>query len=137
PALPCLAAEEDVGRDVERGRDREILVDGLDAGPARVERPAEVDGLPVEPDLALVWLQRARQRLDQRRLAGAVVADHGEDLPGQELEVGPVQRHDLAEALDEPACREHRGRGGQRDLRRRRLSTETARITSTPVTRYW
>ena len=37
-----LAAEEDVRRDVERRGDGEVLVDGLDPGPARVARRAEV-----------------------------------------------------------------------------------------------
>ena len=90
------------------GRDREVLVDGLDPGAARVERGAEVHALAVQEDLALVRLERARQRLDQRRLAGAVVADDREDLAGVELEVGAVQGDDVAEALDEPARLEDR-----------------------------
>ena len=51
------------------------------------------------------------QRLDQRRLAGAVVADHGEDLAGQQLEVGAVQRGDVAVALDQAARFQHRSGG--------------------------
>ena len=39
-------------------------------------------------------------RLD---LAGAVVADHGEDLAGIEIEIGMVQGRDAAIALDQAA----------------------------------
>ena len=88
PRSPRLPAEEDVGGDVEGRGDGEVLVDGLDAGAARIARGAEVHALAVEPDLALVRLQRARERLDQRRLAGAVVADDREDLVGIQLQIG-------------------------------------------------
>ena len=49
---------------------------------ARIDRRAEVDGLAVEPDLALIGDDRAGERLDQRRLAGAIVADHARISPG-------------------------------------------------------
>ena len=58
----------------------------------RIGRRLEVDDLAVELDLAFVGDRGARQRLDQRRLAGAVVADHCEDLAGAQFEVGAVQR---------------------------------------------
>ena len=61
--------------------------------------------LAAEADLAGVRDHGAAERLDQRRLAGAVVADHGEDLAGIEIEVGVVERGDAAVALDELARR--------------------------------
>jgi hypothetical protein len=100
--LAFLAAEEQVVGDVEAGRDRQGLVDGLDAGGAGVHRRAEMHRLAVEEDLAAVRDQRAGQRLDQAGLAGAVVADHREDLAGVELEVAAVERgDDPAVALDQ------------------------------------
>ena len=75
--LALLAAEEQVVGDVEAGCDRERLVDGLDAGVARLHRVLEVHGLAVEQDLALVRHERAGQALISARLAGAVVADDG------------------------------------------------------------
>jgi hypothetical protein len=45
----------------------------------------------------------ARDRLDHRGLAGAVVADHGKDFAGIEIEIGLVERGDAAIALDETA----------------------------------
>jgi hypothetical protein len=88
-------------------------------------------------DLSVVRLQRAGEGLDQRRLAGAVVADHGDDLVRVQLEVGPVERDDVAIPLDEPTCLEDRLARVQSRLRCVSWSTETARITRIPVTRYW
>ena len=51
--------------------------------------------------VALVGHHRAREALDERRLAGAVVADHGEHLAGVQLEVGAGERCHPAEALDQ------------------------------------
>jgi hypothetical protein len=107
-----LAAEEQVLGDGHRRRDGEFLVHGLDAGAARIGRAAEVHRPAVELDLALVGHQRARQRLDQRGLARAVVADHREDLAGAQVEVGAVQRGDVAVALDQAARLHHEGGGG-------------------------
>src|SRR5205823_3357692 len=132
-----LAAEEDVRRDVERRRDGEILIDGLDPGTARVAGGPEVHGLGVEQDLALVRLDRARERLDQRRLAGAVVADDREDLLRIELEVSASQREDVAVALDESPRLEDRRNVVHSRLRCVSWSTDTARMTRIPVTRYW
>ena len=54
-----LASEEKVAGDVERGSDRERLVDGLDAGGTSLLRSFEQDRLAVELDLALVGDHRA------------------------------------------------------------------------------
>ena len=96
-----LAAEEHVGAGVELGREREVLVDGLDPQAARVERRVQLDRLALEEDLAGVGLVDAGQRLDQRRLAGAVVADERDDLVGVDGEARAAQRADAAEALDD------------------------------------
>ena len=66
-----------------------------------VHRAAEVDLLAVQQDLALVRDQRPGQRLDQAGLAGAVVADHREDLAGIELEVAAVDGGHPAVPLDQ------------------------------------
>ena len=70
-----LAAEEQVCRSVELVRERKILVDGLDAELARFARVRDGDRFAVDRDLAGVGMVDARDDLDQRRLAGAVVAD--------------------------------------------------------------
>ena len=62
---------------------------------------------PPRPDLALVERVDAGDALDQRRLAGAVVADQGHHLAAADLEVDPVERLDGAERLrDAPALEE-------------------------------
>ena len=106
---PQLAAEEQVLGDGHRRRDRQVLVAAFDAGAARVDRRAELHRLAVEQDLAGVGHGGAGQRLDQAALAGAVVADHRQDLAGAQLEVGAVQRRDLAVALDQAAGLHHEG----------------------------
>jgi hypothetical protein len=102
-----LAAEEHVVGDRQRRRQRQVLVDGLDAGVARLHRRAELHLLAFEADLAFIRGDRARYRLDQRGLAGAVIADDGEDFAGIEVEIGVVERGDAAIALDETACGEN------------------------------
>ena len=57
--------------------------------------------LAAEPDFAGIGDHRAAERLDQRRFAGAVVADDREDLAGIKIEIGVVERGDATIALDE------------------------------------
>ena len=102
-----LAAEEDVGDDVEVLAQREILEDG---GDAEVERGAGLgqrDGLAVESDRAGARRMHAGEDLDQRRFAGAVVADQRHDLAGVHVEVDVGQRRDGAEILRDAAQAQH------------------------------
>ena len=85
------------------GGQRQVLVDGLDPQPARVERGVDLDRLALEEDLAGVGLVHACQRLDEGRLAGAVVSDERDDLVGVDGEARAAQRADAAEALDDPS----------------------------------
>ncbi len=52
----------------------------------------------------------AADALDERRLAGAVVAEQGEDLARVDLEVHVLERQDRAEALGRPADGDRRAR---------------------------
>ncbi len=54
PGFADLAAEEHVVGDRQRRRKREVLIDGLDAGVARLHRRLEVDLLALQRDLALI-----------------------------------------------------------------------------------
>ena len=58
-------------------------------------------GWPSKRISPAVGLVHAGQRLDQRRLAGAVVADERDDLVGVDGEARAAQRADAAEALDD------------------------------------
>ena len=74
--------------------------------------------LAVQEHLAGVGDQGAGQRLDQGRLAGAVVADDRQHLAGEQVDVDTVEPDDLAEGLDQPAGRQD-GRAGIGQHRRR------------------
>src|SRR3546814_4604610 len=54
-------------------------------------------------DLARGGLIDSGENLDQRGLAGTVVADQGHDLPGMDLEIDVGQRRDGAEILGNAA----------------------------------
>ena len=93
-----LAAEEHVLGRVEVRGEREVLVHDLDADRGGVVRRREVHRLALEEHLARVDVEVAREGLDEGRLAGAVVADQGDDLAGVDVEVGPVEGLDAPEA---------------------------------------
>ena len=89
--------------DVEVVAQREVLVDDLDAERVGLLRAVDGDRLALEEHLA------ARRTggcpaiaLDQRALAGAVVADERGHLPGVDVEVDAVQHVHGAEALVDP-----------------------------------
>ena len=134
-----LAAQEQVFGDGHRRSHRQVLIHRFDALASGIDRGVKLDRLSVQQHLAFVGNERAGQRLDQRGLARAVVADDGEDLAGQQLEVGAIQRGDVTVALDEAARFHHQGsrRGGHvaHILRRDSWSVVTARITRIPVIR--
>ena len=108
--LHRLAAEEDVGADRQIVGQRQVLVDRLDAVVAGLLRRGERDALAVERDVALVIVEHAGDRLDQRRLAGAVVAGKRHDLAGMDVE------RDVARAWTPPKCLETSLDGKDRGL---------------------
>src|SRR6185437_8999923 len=110
-----LAPEVHVLDDVEVVAEREILVDDLDPEARRDLRAADVHLAPLEEDLAVVRHVRAGDALDQRRLAGAVVADERHDLARTQLEVDVGERLDRAEGLRDPAELEKGGGGVAHD----------------------
>ena len=63
-----------------------------------------------EPDLAGVGLVDPAQRLDQRALAGAVVADERDDLAGVHRQRDAGERLDAAEPLDDALAADSHGR---------------------------
>src|SRR5262249_44645396 len=97
-AVGDLPADEEVPPQPLFLAQRFLLIDGLDA-----ERVSEPDGPLLEADLAIADEQPPRGRpqgsghdLDQRRLAGAVVAEQAHDLAIPDGEGHVVERHDFA-----------------------------------------
>src|SRR4029077_10037755 len=112
-----LAAEVHVLDDVEVVAESEILIHDLDPEPAGVLRAVAVNLAPLEQDLAAVGRVCPGDALDQRRLAGAVVADERHHLAGADLEVDVAQRLDGAEGLGDAAKLEERVFGQRWGLR--------------------
>src|SRR6185295_6660375 len=102
-AAADLPPEEEVRRRIELGREREVLVDGLDPERTGLDRRAERDLAALEQDLSRVRGLDAGQALHERALAGAVVADEGDDLAGEDGEVRAAQRAHAPEALHDAA----------------------------------
>ncbi len=75
-----LGPEHDVLGDGEDGDELEVLVDHPDAAADGVARALHAHRLAAQEHLAAVGLVEAEQHLDQRRLAGAVLAQQAEDL---------------------------------------------------------
>ena len=82
--------------------EREILIDDLDTELGGVTRAVDVDMGTVVEHLALVEGINTDNALDERRLAGPVVADQSHDLAATDLEVDAVERLDGAEGLRAP-----------------------------------
>src|SRR5699024_2947286 len=76
---------------------------GRDPGGLGVGGAAEPAQVAADPHLALVDRVDAGERLDERRLPGAVLTHEGVDLPGEQAEVDAVERLDPREG-DRDAC---------------------------------
>ncbi len=74
-------------------------MDDGDAVLGRVVGTPHRDDVAVSAKLAAVWCVHAGQRLDERRLAGAVLSHQSVDLTGQDREIDPVQGQDAGKAL--------------------------------------
>ena len=81
-----VAAGEDVLGDGQILEDRRLLVHGDDAQPVCGLRVGDPPRRALDRDLALVGLDDPGQDLDERRLAGAVLADERVDGAGTDRE---------------------------------------------------
>ena len=112
-------ADRDVVGDREVGDQRQLLEDADDAG--RVAPPpatAKATGWPSSSMRPASGCDDAGHDLDQRRLAGAVLAEHGMDAAGLDREVGALERAHAAVALGDAL---HRRTGSSADLAPRPL----------------
>src|SRR5579863_2850336 len=132
PGRAHLAPQEHIVGDRQGRREREVLIDCLDSGFPCVDRRAEMHDLAGEPDFSGIGNDGAAERFDERRLAGAVVADHGENLARKEIEVGLVERGNAAVPLDEAARLKDRF-GAHCDTLRIHWSSATATMINTPM----
>ena len=98
-----LLAEEQVLDDVEVLAEGEVLEHGGDAQVVGGCRTGDRHLLGGERDRSRVGRVDAGQDLGQRRLAGPVVADEGDDLTGGDVEVDLGEGGDSAEGLGDRA----------------------------------
>jgi hypothetical protein len=107
---PCphevMAADHDVLEDRERREDAEVLEAARDPDPGQLagRQPQEVPA--VERHGATARLVHARQRVEQRALAGAVGTDHREQLAAGDVEADAGERGHRTEAQGEIAHRQ-------------------------------
>src|SRR3954447_24983164 len=99
---------EQVLGDRQVGEQAELLVDDADARLARLRRRRAADVLAVDQVRAAVALDGSGQDLDQRALAGPVLAGEAHDLAGAKLERDPVERLDRPIGLGGVAKRHDR-----------------------------
>src|ERR1700689_451468 len=135
-----LAAEEDVGADVEIVGKRQVLVDRLNAYAARVHWACETNRSVVEDDLPIFRRVDARDAFDERRLARAVVAEQTHHLAARDIETHVVDRDEAAEDF----CQVADGEQGVAHcaapprvrpmMRSRDWSISTATMTTVPTT---
>ena len=79
-------------------------------------RAGNADRLALPADLAGIGMQHAIDDLDQRALAGAVLAEQRMDLAGQDLEIDAVVGEAAREVLDDALERQKRNGGGADSL---------------------
>ena len=117
-----FAADEHVLGDCHVGGEGEFLIDRDNAGALGVVGRREGDRLAIELDFARVRAVRAGQNLEQRRLAGAVLAKQGVDLGVADFEMDVLERKHAGEALADPGHLEDRAvrRAASGGRRRRR-----------------
>ena len=129
-----LAAEKDVLGDGQGRQDRLLLEDHGDAGIEGLARRSDVDRLAVDQNVALVGLIDAVQHLEQRGLAGAVLADEADDLALVDGEADIVQRLHAGEGFRDVADFEDRLPSFHHSSRERSRASATAAMISRPCT---
>ena len=110
-AAPGQGADKQVLGDAHFRKQRQFLVDDRDPGVLSIARRAQHGAGTVDKDLTVVTAMgmHAREQLDQRRFAGAVLAAQCVHFTRAQLEVDAVQCRDAAEPFDDISSREHRG----------------------------
>ena len=95
-ALPKLGfvfveAHQHVFQHRHIGKQQRLLRHQIDALRQRRRGLAQLDGLAVHEDLALVQVINAHDDLHQRALAGAVAADQGDDFPAPDIQIDALE----------------------------------------------
>lgn len=107
-----LVRQEQVLVHRNAGDERELLEHAEDAVAVRVAVAAEADFRPADGDASGIWRRDSRQQVQERGLAGPVLADHAEDLVVADLDVDALEHAVRAVGLPEAhTAQEDVGRG--------------------------
>ena len=96
---PRRIGDRNVVGDRKVGNERQLLEDAHDPGAIGGGGRVETDLGPVEDDASGIRRHHARQDLDERRLAGAVLAENGVNAPRKHNEIGAGERSHAAVTL--------------------------------------
>ena len=107
---PVSSVERDVLGDRQVGKQRRLLVDGGDAERARQRRRHVRHVTSRHRQAARIGPLGAGHDLDQRRLAGAVLADDRVHLARLQIERDVAERADPFERFGDGRCGKQRGR---------------------------
>jgi hypothetical protein len=80
----------------EEGKEAPSLEDMRDADARAAVGRQAVDAAPLERDAARARPQQSRDRVHERRFAGAVRPEDGDDLAGRDIELGLPNHLELA-----------------------------------------
>ena len=130
PAALAVAAEHQVLGDRQRRKQVELLVDGDDAQALGVCRRGDANRLTVQQDRPGIGLLRARQDLDERRLARPVLADEREDLSRPHVQADVIERTHAGKRLGDVTHLEHWTLGSPRC---RRIGHRPSPFGATPA----
>jgi hypothetical protein len=107
-AAKGFPAQEDIGGRGQVVAQREVLIDDLDPALPRLDRFVEVDRPVLQDDVAGGRREVAGNDLDQRRLAGAVIAHQSQHLARIEVKIDIGQGANRAKVLRDLAKGEDR-----------------------------
>jgi len=126
-------AEVDVFGDGHRCDEPEVLVHHADPRLDRLGGRADVALDAVHQDRASVGSVEAGEHVRQRRLARAVLAQQGVDLPPPQVEVDAFERRHAVEALRDPARLDSQRAAGSQILHARVVAQVTPLTPSTAL----
>ena len=118
----------------KRRHELEVLMHHPDPAAPGLARGSQRDRRSIDLDPPFVRLEHPAEDAEQRRLSRAVLTQHAVHLAPAELEVGPVQRGDRAEAADDArhanAGNGHRASGSPSTKGTRGTSSSPLRMRS-------
>ena len=109
-----FVAEIEILRHRHAGDEAGLLIDHSDAVAARQSGTGDLHPLAFDADFSLRRRHRAGEDLDQRRFAGAVLAENGVHLAAPEIEVDVFESGDAAILLADALHLQQRRQGLRR-----------------------